>query len=587
MIIDVNIQMPFHPIELDDLWWYKICEREDTVNACDSVFGCIFLWASEYYTEVAKIANCAVVRYFFRGQKFYSYPLGGTDEDKKVAVETLLKLAHSNDEKLNLTILSESHKAHLDQYFHGIFEVDGERNRYDYVYGTEKLASLKGKKLSSKRNHINRFIENNDWSYEKITYANKELCLQMEEEWYTIRAQEDDVDVRELDAEKKALHKAIDHYEELDFTGGILKVNGKTVAFTIGEKINSDMMVVHFEKANPEIQGAFQMINQQFVINNCADCNYINREEDTGDLGLRKAKKSYCPDMMVKKYYAIESDIVHPTERDFPQIINIWNTCFSDEASYIQFYLDNRYTEENMLCIMEDDKIVSMASFLPAMIKGDLEDEILYVYAVATLPEYRRRGYAAKILEHARKKWKKALVLQHAAESLENYYSKHGFEKRFKRYLYDFAANTLAVGMDTSIDGTYEIVREFTDEVIADYAKERENFFADRLHVWWDNEAIRYALMENALCGGFLVKSEKGYLLCRIENEAVRIVESLIHFAELESEYWQKVLQKLCEDNQCTILWIHNRGGMILPTKEMKKQLETECEKGYLGLTLD
>lgn len=611
MIIDSNVQIPFHPINLEDMWWYKAREREDNVQACDSIFGSIFLWSKAYYTEVAKIAGCAVVRYYIQGQQVYSCPMGGTEENRQQALETILKLAHAKNEKLWLSVFSESQKEHVQKYFPGIFEIDGIRDRYDYVYETERLATLKGKKLSAKRNHINRFIEKYEWSYEKITYANKELCWELEQNWFDLHMQEPDAQKRELEAEKQAIRTALDHYEELDFTGGILKADGKVAAFTIGERLNQDTMVVHFEKAYPDMQGAFQLINREFAANNCKGIKYINREEDTGDPGLRKAKMSYYPDKFAKKYYAIESDITYATRQDEDQIIKLWKECFGDEESYIHFYLEHRFTEDNMLCIRENGKIVSMASFLPATLELPVEKEmtesdwmsdekmknnrtedcmqskeVLYVYAVATGSEYRNKGYAAKIIQHAYRKWKKPLILQHASESLESFYEKHGFITCFKRYLYDFAAENLLPGcVDTH--GEFEIIRDFTEEVIRDYEEKRNAFFDGRIYVKWDYEALSYALRENAFAGGYLVRAKQGYLLCRVEEGAVRIVESLIHFDELKSDFWQGVLQELCKKDNCHILWVHNRGGMILPTKETTEIIENSSEKGYLGLTLD
>lgn len=594
MVIDSNIQMPFHPIDMDDLWWYKAKEREDSIEACDSVFGSIFLWSKAYHTEVARIAGCGVVRYYFHGNKMYSYPIGGSDEDKKNAVETLLKLAHANEEILCLTILSEAHRLHAIRYFKGVFEIDKDRDRFDYIYEADRLRTLKGKKLAAKRNHINRFVENHDWSYEPITEENKELCWEMEEQWLLLQMEKEGAKAGELQAEQTAIRRSLDYFEALSLTGGILKADGKVVAFCIGEKLNEDTMVVHFEKAYPDIQGAFQMINQQFAIHNCKNCKYINREEDTGNLGLRKAKLSYYPDSFTKKYYARESEITYATIEDTDEIINLWQQSFGDKEEYIRFYMERRFTDETMLVVRRDGRLVSMAGFLPVKLNLAVLDcereaekfDAYYVYAVATHPDCRKMGYASAIIEHAFKKWKKPLILQPASESLEKYYGDLGFVRCFKRYLYDYAENQLSVD-NLMKDQDFEIIHDFTKEVIEDYGKKREEFFAGRMYVEWDTEAVTYALLENALCGGYLVKANQGYLLCRVENGGVRIVESLIHFQELSQAFWQKVLQKLCQKEQCHILWVHNRGGMLLPTKDLLAKTGQLEEIGYLGLTLD
>ena len=106
--------------------------------------------------------------------------------------------------------------------------------------------------------------------------------------------------------EQCALNQAMKYFDELHLEGGILRKTGEIVAFTIGERLNSDTYVVHFEKAFPEIQGAYPMINQQFVMHNCQEYSYVNREDDAGDEGLRKAKLSYYPDILLKNYTARE-----------------------------------------------------------------------------------------------------------------------------------------------------------------------------------------------------------------------------------------------------------------------------------------
>ena len=198
---------------------------------------------------------------------------------------------------------------------------------------------------------------------------------------------------------------------------------------------------------------------------------------------------------MAKKYYAVESNVTHATRQDEAQIIDLWHSCFGDDETYIRFYLENRFDDENMLCIRDKGKIVSMASFLKTSLKWpgkDEETEALYVYAVATDPAYRGRGYASDIIKHASEKWRKPLILQHASETLQTFYEKLGFVKCFKRYLYDYeavrldgkdAANVAAVG---NIDVDMEIIPEVTLDIIKDYQKKRDAFFETRPYVRWD-----------------------------------------------------------------------------------------------------
>lgn len=167
------------------------------------------------------------------------------------------------------------------------------------MYESEKLATLSGKKLHAKRNHINKFKATfDDWCYEPITKENVEECFQMALKWRNESGCEEDV---EKNAEMCVTLNSLRLFEELELKGGLLRVNGEIVAFTMGEPISEDTFVVHIEKAFADVQGAYPMINQQFVEHECMNYKYVNREEDTGAEGLRKAKLSYRPVFLVEK----------------------------------------------------------------------------------------------------------------------------------------------------------------------------------------------------------------------------------------------------------------------------------------------
>lgn len=179
------------------------------------------------------------------------------------------------------------------------FAIEYNRDLADYVYETEKLASLAGKKLHAKRNHINKFKNlYPDWSYETLTDDNVEDCFQMALKWRNKNGCEDDP---EKNAEMCVTLNSLRLYKELGLRGGVLKAGGQIVAFTVGEPVSDDTFVVHIEKAFAEVDGAYPMINQQFVQHECMEYEYVNREEDTGAEGLRRAKLSYRPVFLEEK----------------------------------------------------------------------------------------------------------------------------------------------------------------------------------------------------------------------------------------------------------------------------------------------
>ena len=238
----------------------------------------------------------------------YMYPAGSGDI--AAAIRALEADAAERGEPLRLVCLTPPQMAELEEFFPGRFTCTADRDGYDYLYDIDRLADLGGKKLHAKRNHIHRFEENNPtWAYEEITPASLPECLEMDQEWYRRSLQrEGEVEERDLGDEGIALRSAMEHYEALGLEGGLIRVYGEVVAFTIGDRLSADTYDVHFEKAYGELQGAYAMINREFarwVREHHPEVKYLNREDDMGVPGLRKAKESYYPDLLVEKHTAI------------------------------------------------------------------------------------------------------------------------------------------------------------------------------------------------------------------------------------------------------------------------------------------
>ena len=198
------------------------------------------------------------------------------------------------------TILAEQ-RALLETLFPDMFDFQPIPKYDDYIYDAQNLITLKGKKLHSKRNHINRFkAEYPDWSYEAITPLNMSEVIAMSRDW----CRQNMCESRSLQHECAALDAALHDYSGLQMDGGLIRVGGEIAAFSMGDRLTHDTYLVHVEKAKTEFHGIYSVINQQFAEHNCADYTYINREDDSGDEGLRKAKMSYYPIMRTEKYEA-------------------------------------------------------------------------------------------------------------------------------------------------------------------------------------------------------------------------------------------------------------------------------------------
>lgn len=287
--------MQFREIKLSDKAVFDGCKACKHFMGAERSFACLYTWQYSYNVEVAMEDNLL----FLRGgnsdeNAYYLMPIGCGDIRR--GIEKIIEDAHSRGIKAVFRQIYEDDIKILKGEYG--FEISEDRDMADYVYNVDKMISLAGKKLHSKRNFLNRFKQN-DYVFEEITAENieeaKEFALS------TLEGKEN------TDDEELAIRLLMDNFDTLGQKGAVIKMDGKVIAVTAGEELNEDTVVVHLEKANPEIAGAYQAINQMFLENCFADKTYVNREEDMGLEGLRKAKLSYYPDILLMKYTAKES----------------------------------------------------------------------------------------------------------------------------------------------------------------------------------------------------------------------------------------------------------------------------------------
>ena len=432
--------LSFHEVTLRDREQMQKIFKEDGWYGSEYSFGNNILWGLKYHIEVAYTRDCLVVRYDLHHGRpvderlaaesyLYSYPAG--NGDKRGIIEELITDSRKKGCTLLFNSVSEKGKEEIKNWFPDLFLLRENRDYEDYIYDREKLANLTGRKMHKKRTHVARFKEAGPWNYETLNDRNLEECEKLCTRWVFSREEKWNDDMA---MELKVLKQGFKLRKELGLTGGVLRQNGVVIAFCMGEAINDDVFDVHFEKALPEYQGAYPLINQQFVLHECEGYTYINREEDTGDPGLRKAKLSYYPEILLKKYEARLSPVVRADkERHKEVIIEIWQQVFGDDRAFIEDFLESLTEGDALLLYMKEGKAVAMASFLSVELEqGEGSIPGKYVYAVATLPEYRKKGYARAVLETAADLWKEPLILSPAERSLYTYYEKLGYETWLK-----------------------------------------------------------------------------------------------------------------------------------------------------------
>lgn len=300
------IEIDFKKPELKDRELISDFFRNHTSRSCERTFTNVYLWARFYNVTFAVVEGALVFKSENEDKFDFAFPAGEPEHVKR-AIDVLMEYSRERNVPFEMYNVTPDNFACIDQWYPDRFQVEYYEDYADYVYESEKLATLSGKKLHSKRNHINKFksVYEDRWSYEPITKDNLEDCFQMALKWRNENGCEDD---EEKNAEICVTLNSLRLFEELELIGGILKIDGEIAAFTIGEPICEDTFVVHIEKAFADIDGAYTMINQQFVQHACMDYKYVNREEDTGAEGLRKAKRSYRPVFMVEKGLVTEKE---------------------------------------------------------------------------------------------------------------------------------------------------------------------------------------------------------------------------------------------------------------------------------------
>ncbi len=214
----------------------------------------------------------------------------------------MLEDAKSNNIRPRFYGVTDCYKKLLNELFPDKFCFKSDDGFNDYIYEAEALANLSGKKYHSKRNHVSVFKRNYpNWSYEEINESNIPACIDLHTKWINGRGDDDP----DFSLEFEAVLEGFENYSKLGLIGGIIKIGEEPVAYTFGERISDDCFVTHFEKAPSDINGAYTIINQEFAKKLVEmGFKYINREEDLGIEGLRKAKQSYHPVIWLKKEVA-------------------------------------------------------------------------------------------------------------------------------------------------------------------------------------------------------------------------------------------------------------------------------------------
>ncbi|MCX8053966.1 MAG: phosphatidylglycerol lysyltransferase domain-containing protein [Armatimonadetes bacterium] len=256
-------------------------------------FTNIFSWRRSYNTQVSRLGECVIVHYNRHGVRRCLMPLGG--RCARPAIEQAFDRA--KDAEMEFAYLP----SRVAELFRGDprYKLELDRDNWDYVYLASDLIDLPGRKFDAKRNFINRFKSQHKYEYVALSGNLTEECWKFAERWCDEKLCES---VESLARERVAVYEMLTNFDALKLVGGAIRIEGQILAFSLGEALNPQTLVVHVEKADSSIDGLYQLINNEFCIHEAAGYTYVNREQDLGVPGLRKAKESYHPVRLVETW---------------------------------------------------------------------------------------------------------------------------------------------------------------------------------------------------------------------------------------------------------------------------------------------
>ena len=269
---------------------------------CDYTIGAMFMWRDYYKIQYCIEDGILYSRVMNQpgSRIYYQVPIG--DGDIRQAIGRIIGEERRGDRRLNFVPIPEEDLP----LFEGQavpFSFHNNHGTYaDYVYDYDDFCSLSGKRNHKKKNHINQFDRYcTSWRFEEITPADTDALRAFLEASYSVAEDADEIELEEM----RAVYDVLDHYAAYGMTGGILYADDAIAGFTIGECVG-DILFVHIEKADTKIPGAYQKLNHEYAVRYGAGMKLINREDDSGDEGLRRSKLSYHPVYMAEKYVAEE-----------------------------------------------------------------------------------------------------------------------------------------------------------------------------------------------------------------------------------------------------------------------------------------
>ena len=291
--------LEFRDIDISDKDRITCALRASDFRGCEYSFANNMAWKRLGDSKIAFYKDFYLCAAFMGGQPRFVLPSGSGDYSD--VISEMRDFSERSGFPLVITNVTNEGLAMLNELFEGQFTFSPDRDGWDYIYNSSDLISLSGRKYHGKRNHLSAFSKLGA-EFSLMTEKDFDDCITFGAVTYNNKAELSD---HSMIAEQYAINTFFSYFRELSLKGGVVRKDGKIIAFTLGEGLNSDTFCIHIEKADTEHNGIYAGINNCFAKAAAADYKYINREEDMGIEGLRKSKLSYHPAFLLEKHEVI------------------------------------------------------------------------------------------------------------------------------------------------------------------------------------------------------------------------------------------------------------------------------------------
>ncbi len=576
--------MEFKKLEFGDLELIRTYYVKYTNKTCDRTIGGSFMWRDYFHTMYALVEDTLIMKCIKDGETVFCFPMG---EKVDVALSAIEKYCEKEGIAPEFVSLSIDEMEYLKQRYPEATIIEN-RDWSDYLYLTTDHANFTGRKFTTQRNHINKFLKNyENWEF-RIIEDNSLSDVKVFYSDYEARFAKSDVTAIE---EQEKTNEVLNRYKDYGFVGYALYVENKVVGFAIGE-IVGDVMFIHVEKADKSMEGVNTMLVMQFAKQFEGRVTYLNREEDVGDMGLRYSKTKYRPIDMVYKY-EVNFKKVSVLEKPL-ETRPLYEQSFEDTEAFVDHYYQNMVQHNHVLALKVKEEVAAMLHIVPKRFAA--LGEVDYYYAIATAKKHRKKGYMARMLKTAMKLSRRnGKGMVYLVPAIKGMYEKFGFASFGQRYspltirqkLSEYA---VAEYTEYSVEMVERLKTVFMEKIapeFEDYIVRDENYYKPLLQGLFAEQGRVKILTKEGMDAGYVLESSvgiwevalpelmtKNYALARIVN-----VEQVDFDAKkLEDGYYQ-IEDAFLPDNQG--LFYARNGRLISATTENVTKLSlTEADRG-------